>query len=200
LVLERLILTLRIQIRPLALQRFCLTPPALKTRPMGTAALELNQTGKPKHCQWRLCTLQQHHWRLQHRRCDRALFSNTEGETNSAFGWSALHQNTTGVAKHAVGVGSLFSNTTGESNTATGNNALQSNTIWYRQYGNGGRCAFLQPLTESTTRPQALPRCPTTLPAAITRLAALQRSRSIELQRLSAGRRVELQSYCSGAL
>src|SRR5580765_6848761 len=45
LALQRLILTLRIQIRPLALQRFCLTPPAQKTRPM--EQLRLNLTKPP---------------------------------------------------------------------------------------------------------------------------------------------------------
>src|SRR5438067_385541 len=43
LALERLILTLRIQIRPLALQRFCLTPPAQKTRPMEQPRLNLTK-------------------------------------------------------------------------------------------------------------------------------------------------------------
>src|SRR4029077_338622 len=41
LALERLILTKRIQIRPLALQRFCLTPPAQETRPMEQPRLNL---------------------------------------------------------------------------------------------------------------------------------------------------------------
>jgi hypothetical protein len=44
LALERLILTPRIQIQPLALQRFCLTPPAQNTA-NGTAPLEFNTTG-----------------------------------------------------------------------------------------------------------------------------------------------------------
>src|SRR5258708_32955606 len=41
LALYRLILTSRIQIRPLALQRFCLTLPAHKTRPMEQPRLNL---------------------------------------------------------------------------------------------------------------------------------------------------------------
>ena len=43
LALERLILTPRIQIRPLALQRFCLTPSAQKTRPMEQPRLNLTK-------------------------------------------------------------------------------------------------------------------------------------------------------------
>src|SRR3954452_19511465 len=41
LALERLILIPQIPIRLLALQRFCLTPPAQKTRPMGQPRLNL---------------------------------------------------------------------------------------------------------------------------------------------------------------
>src|SRR6266566_7235755 len=43
LALYRLILTRRIQIRPPALQRFCLTPPAQKTRPMEQPRLNLTK-------------------------------------------------------------------------------------------------------------------------------------------------------------
>src|SRR5881227_3980076 len=44
LALERLILIPQIPIRLLALQRFCLTPPAQKTRPMGQPRLNLTIT------------------------------------------------------------------------------------------------------------------------------------------------------------
>src|SRR5882757_10025116 len=43
LALDRLILTPRIQIRPLALQRFCSIPPAQKTRPMEQPRLNLTK-------------------------------------------------------------------------------------------------------------------------------------------------------------
>src|SRR6476620_3320292 len=42
--LDRLILTQRIQIRPLALQRFCLTPSAQKTQLSGLARLNLTKS------------------------------------------------------------------------------------------------------------------------------------------------------------
>ena len=44
LALDRLILTPRIQIRPLALQRFCLTPPAQKTQLSEQRRLNLTKT------------------------------------------------------------------------------------------------------------------------------------------------------------
>src|SRR5947208_8367009 len=47
LALDRLILTPRIQIQPLALQRFCLTPPAQKTRPMEQPRLNLTTVVAP---------------------------------------------------------------------------------------------------------------------------------------------------------
>src|SRR6516162_4148224 len=44
--LDRLILTSEIQIRLLALQRFCLTPPAQKTRPMEPPRLNLTKAAR----------------------------------------------------------------------------------------------------------------------------------------------------------
>src|SRR5712672_378498 len=45
--LERLTLTPRIQIRPLALQLFCLTPPAQKIRPLEQPRLNLTKPERP---------------------------------------------------------------------------------------------------------------------------------------------------------
>jgi len=56
-----------------------------------------------------------------------ALFSNTTGITNSAFGYALLN-NTTGSNDTALGYGALFSNTTGFNSTATGWHALSVNT------------------------------------------------------------------------
>ena len=100
--LERLILTLRIQIRPLALQRFCLTTGAENTA-NGTAALEFNDTGSQNTANGAF-----------------ALFNNTTGDSNTANGASALNFNTTGNNNTANGVAALSSNTTGGANTALG--------------------------------------------------------------------------------
>ena len=118
--LERLILTPRIQIRPLALQRFCLTPPAQKTRLNGTAALEFNETGSHNTATGAF-----------------ALFSNTEGNGNTANGAGAL-QNNIADQNTAFGARALSSNTFGFGNTAVGAAALLSNTSTSVDTPNGG--------------------------------------------------------------
>src|SRR5438105_3863458 len=55
-----------------------------------------------------------------------ALFNNTIGSANSAFGAAALGSNTTGFLNTAVGDDALFSNTSGSANIAIG---LQAGTL-----------------------------------------------------------------------
>jgi hypothetical protein len=51
---------------------------------------------------------------------DRALFSNTTGNTNTAIGANALFENITGSGNVAVGTSSLVNNTSGTGNIALG--------------------------------------------------------------------------------
>ncbi len=57
-----------------------------------------------------------------------ALGNNTTGTNNTAFGAGALQANSTGLSNTASGVDALFNNTTGNFNTASGANALAQNT------------------------------------------------------------------------
>jgi hypothetical protein len=57
-----------------------------------------------------------------------ALFNNTSGAGDTAVGYQALFSNTTGGDNIALGHKALFSNTTGFGNIATGSGALFSNT------------------------------------------------------------------------
>jgi hypothetical protein len=64
----------------------------------------------------------------------RALGTNQPGfsnitDDNTAYGYQALLDNTTGMSNTATGTHALMSNTTGQANTATGYHTLQSNTI-----------------------------------------------------------------------
>jgi hypothetical protein len=59
---------------------------------------------------------------------DSALRNNTTGAENSAFGASALAANTTGAANSAVGMAALNTNTTGSYNTSLGAYSLWLNT------------------------------------------------------------------------
>jgi hypothetical protein len=58
-----------------------------------------------------------------------ALFNNTSGELNAAIGSQALYSNTTGSDNTAIGDMALFNNTTGSGNTAIGFGAGSSITV-----------------------------------------------------------------------
>lgn len=58
----------------------------------------------------------------------RALSNTTSGYSNTAIGREALASNTTGIENSAIGRNALASNTTGQENTAIGREALRSNT------------------------------------------------------------------------
>ena len=71
-----------------------------------------------------------------------ALYNTTTGAENNGFGNSALYANTTGSRNDAFGYRALYSNTVGSLNTAVGNNALRNstgsgNTAVGYQAGNG---------------------------------------------------------------
>lgn len=57
-----------------------------------------------------------------------ALANNTTGAYNNASGYSTLNANTTGDKNSAIGYNSLHANTDGDSNSAIGFNALHANT------------------------------------------------------------------------
>src|SRR5579884_785522 len=63
-------------------------------------------------------------------------------EKNLAFGYQALHSNTTGYSNTAIGLEALFSNTTGYLNTATGEYALFSNTTGSQNTADGYYALF----------------------------------------------------------
>jgi hypothetical protein len=58
-----------------------------------------------------------------------ALLNNTSGSENTASGWSALYSNTTGSYDTANGLNALFNNSIGAYNAANGAYALFNNTI-----------------------------------------------------------------------
>jgi len=66
-----------------------------------------------------------------------ALFKNTTGYKNTAFGYAALYSDTTGSLNTANGVYALYSNTTGYYNTANGYRALYSNAYGFGNIANG---------------------------------------------------------------
>jgi hypothetical protein len=66
-----------------------------------------------------------------------ALINNTEGSSNTAIGVEALRNNTTGNQNTAIGVSALQNNTTGSRNTANGYLALRSNTTGSNNTANG---------------------------------------------------------------
>jgi Chaperone of endosialidase len=92
-----------------------------------------------------------------------ALANNTTGTDNMASGEGALQNNTTGNFNTASGQGALYSNTTGNSNTATGDNALTHNTtgvdntgfgyyaLYYNTTGNFNTACGLEALVNNTT-------------------------------------------------
>jgi Chaperone of endosialidase len=58
----------------------------------------------------------------------RALLQNTTGSFNTASGKDALYSNSSGINNTASGLGALFGNISGGNNTANGVNALHNNT------------------------------------------------------------------------
>jgi endosialidase-like protein len=72
---------------------------------------------------------------------DSALISNT-GTNNTAIGFSALFNNTTGDINTANGSYALSSNTTGSGNTAMGSYALHLNNIGAFNVATGGSALF----------------------------------------------------------
>jgi hypothetical protein len=75
-----------------------------------------------------------------------ALYSNTDGLENSAFGTFALYSNTIGSGNTASGLQALYSNTTGGDNLASGDRALLNNTI-----GSGNTASGANGLLNNTT-------------------------------------------------
>jgi trimeric autotransporter adhesin len=67
-----------------------------------------------------------------------ALFNNTTGLGDAALGYQALFTNTTGSDNTGLGHKTLFNNTTGFENTATGSGALFSNTTGSLNVATGG--------------------------------------------------------------
>ena len=61
-----------------------------------------------------------------------ALYDDTTGYEDTAVGDSALYSNTTGFANVASGDYALYSNTTGARNTAIGSGVMVNNTVGYR--------------------------------------------------------------------
>ena len=61
---------------------------------------------------------------------------------STAYGYQALHSNTTGYDNSAQGSGALFSNTTGNLNTAQGYGALYLNTTGYDNSAQGSLALF----------------------------------------------------------
>jgi hypothetical protein len=66
-----------------------------------------------------------------------ALLNNTTGHSNTASGYEALYSNTEGNYNTASGLNALYSNITGNYNTASGNNALSSNTTGIQNTASG---------------------------------------------------------------
>ena len=66
-----------------------------------------------------------------------ALENNTTGANNAAHGLNALNANTTGNSNSANGAYALYENTTGNSNTANGYQALLNNTTGFNNVANG---------------------------------------------------------------
>jgi len=71
-----------------------------------------------------------------------ALLNNTTGSDNSAFGSFALTANTTGLENAANGHGSLNANTTGSYNTANGSQSLFLNTTSNANVANGFQALY----------------------------------------------------------
>jgi Chaperone of endosialidase len=70
---------------------------------------------------------------------DQALRSNLTGEANVALGYVALYNNTSGSSNVAVGNAALLDNTTADNNTAVGAAAMEDNTTGYYNTALGSR-------------------------------------------------------------
>ena len=64
------------------------------------------------------------------------------GVNNTAFGFNALNNTTTGSSNTASGWGSLFSNTNGYGNTSSGQEALYNNSTGYKNTATGYESLF----------------------------------------------------------
>jgi hypothetical protein len=71
-----------------------------------------------------------------------ALLNNTSGNANVAIGYRSLLTNTTGFSNAALGNGALRSQTTGYSNTAVGNYSLYYNTSGVANTGIGNSALY----------------------------------------------------------
>jgi hypothetical protein len=139
LALERSILTLRMKIRPLALQRFCLTLTGPENTANGTAALEFNDIGDHNTANGAF-----------------ALFSNVMASSNTAAGAEALRSNDVSGAGNsngntAVGTQALFSNGDAAFNDAVGAFALQNNTDGFGNNAFGNSALFSNVLGSENT-------------------------------------------------
>jgi hypothetical protein len=79
-----------------------------------------------------------------------ALAKNS-GSYNTATGWEALNNNTTGAANTAVGSFALLNNTTGETNMAIGDSTLYSNTTGSLNTSVGASALFSNSIGFSNT-------------------------------------------------
>jgi trimeric autotransporter adhesin len=75
-----------------------------------------------------------------------ALYNNTSGSWNTAIGYASLYYNTSGSSNTAIGRNALYFNTTAPGNTAIGMAALFRNTTGYHNNALG-----LYALTDNTT-------------------------------------------------
>ncbi len=71
-----------------------------------------------------------------------ALYNNTTGTSNTANGHRVLYNNTTGTSNTAAGYQALYANTTGSNNTANGRQALYNSTTGNNNAANGRQALF----------------------------------------------------------
>src|SRR5438034_9550628 len=79
-----------------------------------------------------------------------ALYNNTTGSFNTASGSKALEFNTIGFSNTATGDVALYNNTTGYQNTATGTEALVSNTTGNNNTANGFEALYFNTGNDNT--------------------------------------------------
>ena len=79
-----------------------------------------------------------------------ALYNNTTGRFNTASGSKALEFNTIGFSNTATGDVALYNNTTGYQNTATGTEALVSNTTANNNTANGFEALYFNTGNDNT--------------------------------------------------